>query len=125
MKIKIQSISDIITNSSSEIFTIYTKNEIQTLKEMISEIFDEDFDNLFVIDYEIRENDHLDKDFYSRNDQEQSYEDWALKHDENLDYDEIPAIIGIYIRAKNPQNKNKAKALNTILNLFERVEIYC
>lgn len=121
MKLKIQSISDIITNSSSEIFTMYTRSEIKLLKDVISEIFDEDFDNLFVLEYEIKDS----NDFYTRENQEQSYEDWALEHDENLDCDETPYVRGIYIKAKNSENYLKAKALNTILNLFEKQEIYC
>ncbi len=123
MKIKIQSISDLITNSSSEIFTIYTKKEIEILKEMISKIFEEDFDNLFFIKYDISE-DYLDE-YSSCDNQKQSYEDWALERNENLDYDEIPLVSDIWIKAKNPQNDDKAKALNVILNLFGRELIDC
>ena len=36
MVITIQSISDIITNSSTEVYTIYTKNDIKTIKSIVN-----------------------------------------------------------------------------------------
>lgn len=52
--IKVQSISDVITNSSTEIYTIYTKNDVKTIKEIVSALLavngDSTFDDLFDIE---------------------------------------------------------------------------
>ena len=53
MILKIQSISDVITNSSTEIYTIYTKNDITTIKNIVNALLavngDSTFDDLFDI----------------------------------------------------------------------------
>lgn len=55
-KIKIQSISDVITNSSSEIYTVYDSEDIvKTIKDMVNSILalgqaDLCFDDLFTIE---------------------------------------------------------------------------
>lgn len=52
--IKVQSISDVITNSSTEIYTIYTKNDVKTIKEIVNALLavngDSTFDDLFEIE---------------------------------------------------------------------------
>ena len=54
MILKIQSISDVITNSSTEIYTIYTKNDIETIKNIVNALLavngDSTFDDLFNIE---------------------------------------------------------------------------
>ena len=54
MVITIQSISDIITNSSTEVYTIYTKNDIKTIKSIVDALLavngDSTFDDLFDIE---------------------------------------------------------------------------
>ena len=54
MILKIQSISDVITNSSTEIYTIYTKNDIATIKNIVNALLavngDSTFDDLFDIE---------------------------------------------------------------------------
>lgn len=53
MVINIQSISDIITNSSTEVYTVYTKNDIKTIKSIVNALLaingDSTFDDLFNI----------------------------------------------------------------------------
>lgn len=53
MVIKIQSISDIITNSSTEVFIVYGSNNINTIKDIVNSILSIDgnytFDDLFTI----------------------------------------------------------------------------
>lgn len=53
MKINIQSISDIITNSSTEVFTMYSSSDINTIKNIVNAILainsDLTFDDLFNI----------------------------------------------------------------------------
>lgn len=54
MVITIQSISDIITNSSTEVYTIYTKNDVKTIKSIVNALLavngDLTFDDLFDIE---------------------------------------------------------------------------
>lgn len=57
--IKIQSISDVITNSSTEVYTIYTTNDIKTIKSIVNALLaingDLTFDDLFDIKLLINE----------------------------------------------------------------------
>ena len=52
--IKIQSITDVITNSSTSVFTIYTKNDIKTIKSIVNALLavngNSTFDDLFDIE---------------------------------------------------------------------------
>lgn len=52
--IKIQSITDVVTNSSTEVYTIYTKNDIKTIKSIVNALLavngDSTFDDLFDIE---------------------------------------------------------------------------
>ena len=57
-KFKIKSLTDVITNSSTEVFTIYNKGAINKIKEMINSILalsdttsNLTFDDLFEVDY--------------------------------------------------------------------------
>lgn len=57
MKINIQSVSDIITNSSTEVFTMYRSSDINTIKDIVNAILainsDVTFDDLFKIEMHI------------------------------------------------------------------------
>ena len=57
--IKIQSISDIITNSSTEVFTIYRRYNIQDIKDLVNSLFklisNLRFDDFFTITLHINE----------------------------------------------------------------------
>lgn len=61
--IKIQSITDVITNSSTSVFTIYTKNDIKTIKSIVNALlavngnstFDDLFDIELLISYSVFE----------------------------------------------------------------------
>lgn len=57
MKINIQSISDIITNSSTEVFTMYSSSDVNTIKNIVNAILaingDITFDDLFNIEMHI------------------------------------------------------------------------
>lgn len=59
MKINIQSISDIITNSSTEVFTMYKSSDVNTIKNIVNAILalnsDITFDDLFKIEMHISE----------------------------------------------------------------------
>lgn len=108
---KIKSITDVITNSSTEVFTIYDENGIKSLKELINTIlsvaystsnvkeklyFDDLFDVKFSIEYdyisdEIEEyiEDHLPDmfvDFKQLNTYEKEYYDFIEK---NIPYETL------------------------------------
>ena len=57
--IKVQSISDIITNSSTEVFTIYRRYNIQDIKDLVNSLFklisNLRFDDFFTITLHINE----------------------------------------------------------------------
>lgn len=59
MLIKIQSISDIITNSSTEVFTMYNRSDLITIKNIVNAILAIDgnytFDDFFNIDLLLNE----------------------------------------------------------------------
>lgn len=124
--INIQSVSDLITNSSSEIFVIYTKEGISTLKDIVSQLLDKDFDEYFTI--KVICNEYCWQTYEERPEDESdlSYEDWCFKHCEDWnDYDGAPAIENIEIVAKNPEDEKTARLINSIPYIFESESRYC
>ena len=67
MVINIQSISDIITNSSTEVYTIYTENDIKIIKNIVNALLavngDSTFDDLF--DIKLIINDYVFEDLWN------------------------------------------------------------
>lgn len=124
MLIKIQSISDLITNSSSESFVIYTKEGIQLFKDIVATLIEDDFDNLFNLELVIA--DYRIDDYYKRYESEKdlSLEDWCFKRDLK-EYEGYPYIRGLIITAKNPKDVDKANKLNQIYSIFETETRYC
>lgn len=122
--LNIQSISDIITNSSSEVFMIFTKEGINTFKEIVSTLIGEDFDNVFDLELELRDYDE-DMEEYLKSGSNLSYEEWCLEHDSEFDYYDTPMVRGIIVTAKNPKDEKKAIGLNRIYGLFESIELDC
>lgn len=121
--IKIQSVSDIITNSSSEVFMIFTREGINTFKEIISTLIGEDFDNRFNL--EICLNDYALEEYEDDEDKgDMSFEDWCFKHDEQ-GWEGSTYVEGFYVTAKDPQYKEQASMINQIYCLFESEERYC
>ena len=59
-KFKIKSLTDVITNSSTEVFTIYNKEAVNKIKQMVNSILalsdatsNLTFDDLFEVDYRL------------------------------------------------------------------------
>ena len=124
---KIQSVSDIITNSSSEVFVIFTKEGIKILKEIVSKLLNKDFDKYFRI--EVTCYDKCWESYKERYEDEAdlSFEDWCFEHCQDWkDYnDGPPAIENVTIVAKNPEDKETARLLNSIPYIFESETRYC
>lgn len=118
--INIQSVSDLITNSSSEVFMIYTKQGIEDFKEIVSTLIGDDFDKHFNL--EIYTNEYL-MDDYIESGSELSFEDWCFQYD-NDSYEGSAAVEGFSVTAKNPEDLSKARAINNIYSLFESTERY-
>ncbi len=126
ISVKIQSVSDLITNSSSEVFVIYTKEGIRTLKDIVSQLLNKDFDEYFTV--EIICNEYCWQTYEERPEDESdlSYEDWCFKHCEDWnDYDGAPAIENIKIVAKNPEDEKAARLINSIPYIFGSESRYC
>ena len=119
--IKIQSISDLITNSSSEVFVMYTKEGIESFKEIISTLIGEDFDKRFNL--EVYCNEHA-IDEYAKSGSDLSFEDWCFERDQN-NWEGYTYVHGFGITARDPEYVNQANALNQIYSLFESEERYC
>lgn len=65
--IKIQSVSDVITNSSTTVFTVYSRSDLDTVKDIVNAILAIDgkytFDDLFTIHMSI--DDYAIEDWYN------------------------------------------------------------
>ena len=161
-KFKIKSLTDVITNSSTEVFTVYNKEAVNNIKELVNAILalnnetsNLTFDDLFEVDYcfdiyEIEELiNQLAEKLKERGNKEHAEaikttvateeELWNYSKQNNI-YDVVMEIIeeidndtydyrmvdGIYIKAKNNPNVDKAKLgkavemLNNIDHIFEQ-----
>ena len=123
--IKVQTISNIITNSSSEIFVIYRKSDFEFIKEIINELLklagsNKTFDDLFELKIwameEAEEN-------YAKSGSSQNFIDWCMDKDLDIDIDERnPCIESYTIGAKSEEAKLAAYKLSNLAFLFEKVE---
>lgn len=124
---KIQSISDVITNSSSEIFPIYRGGDFKAIKELVNELLKlagscKTFDDLFEIKIWATED---AEEEYSKSNSTLSLEEWCLGHDEDIDIEyENPYVESYTIIAKTEEAKEAAHKLTNLDNLFEYVETY-
>lgn len=135
MMVKIQSISDIITNSSSEVFVIYDQNGIDTIKDIVNSILklakseyscDDLFDIQLVWDDIVEEYYNGDGGFEGTGKTLEEYR--QDMQDDRLYYREgCPTIEGIKITPKldTQECKDAADALSLIDKIFESDSFYC
>lgn len=131
IKLTIQSINDIITNSSSEVVVRYDKEGVKQLKELVNSIiapFTElKFDDLFTLTYS--------REFYDEDDD--CVDDEIPEDHPNLDkileeswkktWDGgYPDIQGVIIRPREGKEcmKQAADLLQTVANIFDTEIIY-
>lgn len=129
-KITIQSISGVITNSSSEVYTIYYKEDIDNIKKLVNAILstagsDKTFDDLFCIEF-IVDTDwvttYTGKSFNTY----EEYVDCALVYDADINlYEELPLIQGIRVVMRDGSKTEAADLIAAIPEMFEHREIYC
>lgn len=131
IKLTIQSINDIITNSSSEVVVRYDKNGVKQLKELVNSIiapFTElKFDDLFTLTYS--------REFYDEDDdcvddeipEDHPDLDKILEESWKKTWDgEYPDILGVTIRPREGKEcmKQAADLLQRIANIFDTEIIY-
>lgn len=151
MKINIQSVSDIITNSSTEVYTIYSIRDKQTIKEIVNALLsvngDLRFDDLFNIGMMVsewaaetlwEESPEIQEQFPTLNDfdkylatlTDDELENYADKY-ENLDiWDDRPFYDGYFVSVKDdveqtPVLERAIRAIHSFDSLFEHDVIEC
>lgn len=126
-RLKIQSFSDIITNSSTEIFTLYTRSDFNLLKDIVNSLLkvagsDKTFDDLFELKIYTSKDAEID---YADGNPDEDFIDWCFKHDidayNNQKYydGERFYIEGYFIKAKTEEAQSIAQKLSNLNNLFE------
>ena len=139
MNIKIQSVSDIITNSSTEVFVLYAARNMQAIKNIVNAILAIDskytFDDLFDIHMTIDE-DVLDSIYENHEEVQEKYEsiddfiNYVHQASEDKLYDLEDAYedynifdgykVSIKEGVKNTEVLQKAKTLlNNLDNIFD------
>jgi hypothetical protein len=132
IKLTIQSINDIITNSSSEVIVRYDKEGVKQLKELVNSIIEPftelKFDDLFTLTYS--------REFYDWDDNDSVDDEIPEDHP---DLDKIlenswkktwdggyPDIQGVIIRPREGKEcmKQAADLLQTVANIFDTEIIY-
>jgi hypothetical protein len=119
--------SDIITNSSSEVYCVYDEEGINRIKELVNSILeiagsDKKFDDLFEIS--LIPDSFLDEDFYDAFNREPENEQELLEYALTLDQYDRPAFEGINVVAKNPKDKHAADLISYIDGIFQFREYY-
>lgn len=127
-EIKIQSVSDIITNSSTEVFMVYDNNAFKNIKELVNAILalagsDQTFDDLFEIKACVSEY-FLDEYPEYAGLTENEILEKALMIDAD-NYDSYPYVNHYKVVAKDVKNDNTAKILSQIDGIFNTYARYC
>ena len=117
---KIISISDVITNSSSEVFCVFDKYTFDRIKKTVNKILesfnvDSKFDDLFELVPEYDE--------YVLEDIPELTLEEAVSHDNECEGS--PYIIGYDIISKTEKYEKLAKALSNLHNVFTYETFYC
>ena len=149
--IKIQSMVDVITNSSTEVYTIYTKNDIKTIKSIVNALLavngDLTFDDLFdiellindsVFEYLWNDSPELQKEYPNEDDFNKYLETCTNQKDldrfEDIWYDtRCDCYISFYDGysvtlkpgiEKTEKLKQAIKAIHTLDNIFDHEVSY-
>lgn len=121
-KIKIQSISDVITNSSTEIYTVYDEKDIiQTIKDMVNSILtlgqsDLCFDDLFIIEMHWNEEDLWEDHGFSNK------EEWIKTLEENHGYYLDWGYSNWYEVKAKPEAKKLLGSVQKIADLINHID---
>lgn len=132
---KIIGFSDVITNSSSEVFTIYTEEGLEQIKKIVDAVLkvggsELTFDDLFTIelcfDEDFAWDEYLDEHPDASRESVSTEEllQFCKDHD-NECYEGSTLIDGFSIVAKDKKNTEAAQLLNSIDCIFDHEERYC
>lgn len=132
---KIIGFSDVITNSSSEVFTIYTEEGLEQIKKIVDAVLkvggsELTFDDLFTIELCFDEDYAWDEYIEEHPDairENVSTEELLqfCKYRDNDHYEGSTLIDGFSIVAKDKKNTEAAQLLNSIDCIFDHEERYC
>ena len=108
------SFTDVITNSSSEVFTFYDKSTISIIKDAVNGILslvdsEHNFDDYFTIELDIDESMYDEYPNTEYKDLVEIATKYDFEHTEGL-----PAITGFTVTAKDPKNTKIARLLNKL-----------
>lgn len=126
--VKIQSVSDIITNSSTEVFMVYDDSAFKNIKELVNTILalagsDQTFDDLFEIKACVNEYFIEEYPEYAN-----LSEDELLAKAQEIDdesYEGYPYVNGYEVTAKDVKDAPTAKILSRIDEIFDTYAHYC
>lgn len=128
--LKIQSISDIITNSSTEVFMVYDDHSFKAIKELVNAILSINKDNKYTFDDLFTVEALFDKEsFLSENPEYKDLTDdellqKAYEYDED-NYDSYPYVNNYIVKAKSKVHDDVAQVLSQIDNIFQTYARYC
>lgn len=151
MKINIQSVSDIITNSSTEVYTIYSIRDKQTIKEIVNALLsvngDLRFDDLFNIGMMVsewaaetlwEESPEIQEQFPTLNDfdkylatlTDDELENYADKYENLGIWDARPFYDGYFVSVKDdveqtPVLERAIRAIHSLDSIFEHEIFEC
>lgn len=134
MVIYFQSISDIITNSSSEVFTIYNESSINSVKTLVNSILKAGgshykFDDLFTAELVI-DKDRAEEDYECSGDKEHlSLDEFIEQHDADCidSGDGWLYVQGIKVVPKDLDNTKSFLAagyLSELGDIFEKIVLF-
>lgn len=125
VRIKVQSLNDIITNSSTEIMSTITNDAVDIIKDMVDELLKISgsrycFDNLFTIEtHWDREDEWEGLGYDSKEDYIQDLEEY----DGNLSG--ASSGKSYTVKAKDSSNEEAARLLNKLQGITDSFEYYC
>ncbi len=125
VKIKIQSLNDIITNSSTEIVTTISNDAVDIIKNLVDELLLISnsrycFDSLFTIEtYWTNENEWENYGYCSKEMYIQDLEE------HNGDLSSYSSGKSYKVTAIDPKNNTAAELLNKLQEIVESFECYC
>lgn len=127
-EIKIQSVSDIITNSSTEVFMVYDNSAFKNIKELVNAILalagsNQTFDDLFEIKACVSEYFLDEYPEYAGLTENEILERARMIDKDN--YDSYPYVNHYEVVAKDVKNDNTAKILSQIDEIFNTYARYC
>lgn len=127
----VQSVSDIITNSSSEVFMVYSDQSFKQIKELVNAILSINSDNKYTFDDLFEVKAHLDEECFLE--QYPEYEgipyDELIEKARQIDEDNYgegyPYVSGYVVTAKNNKHEDIASKLSELDRIFESYVSYC